>query len=341
MANMFRCTLASGGGALILTVTCDADFAGLTITATDGTTTLTQLCPSSSPYEVEFKLPNAGQWIISGVISGETQSLTIDIPDNVTLHYIPNGSTVIPTDDIQIWLHCAEIWDKNYTTISQVLSDASTLQALIASTNAADYMARSTSWASNVTANSSAMTYIGLNDYCANKLLANSTWRTAICNSTYFESVLNVKIPTMTSATTPSGKVTGSAPFEGWNAIWACVSGRSDKQGSTLFSSGTHIYWQYEFDSPVACNLFTVTELGDSAQIYPSSMFSSAKIQGSNNGSTFTNLYTISQTPASGAKYNHNFANATKYKYYRLADITGSHSGYIELGKLLNFYGRA
>lgn len=332
---------ASGGDGADLIVTCTADFAGSTITCTDGSAyTKTQTCPSSSPYEVTFESIPTGTYTISGVASGQTITRTMTITDfDMMLADIPDGSTVTPTDDIQIWLHCANIWDKNYTTISQVLADASTLLTLIASNNAVDYMARSTSWSSAITADASAMSYIGLNDYCADTLLANTTWRGAICSSTYFENVLNVKIPTMTSATTPSGKVTGSNPYPNWD-IWGCVSGRSGIQGSTLFSGGTK-YWQYEFAAPVACYLFTVSELGDSAQVTPSSMFSSAKIQGSNDGSTFTDIYTISQTPASGAKYDYNFANATKYKYYRLADITGSYSSYLELGKLLNFYGRA
>ena len=99
MANMFRCTLASGGGAIVLTVTSDADFAGLTITATDGTTTLTQICPSTSPYTVEFKIPNGGTWTIS---SG-TASTSVTIPSSAELHDIPNGSTVTPINNIQIW----------------------------------------------------------------------------------------------------------------------------------------------------------------------------------------------------------------------------------------------
>ena len=36
---------------------------------------------------------------------------------------IPNGKTVTPTDDIQTWLHCAGIFDNNYTTLAQVLND--------------------------------------------------------------------------------------------------------------------------------------------------------------------------------------------------------------------------
>lgn len=64
--------------------------------------------------------------------------------------------------------------------------------------------------------NQSAMSYIGLNNYCANTLLADADWCESICNSEYFESVLNVKVPTMTSDTTPSGAVTFSAQSK-WN----------------------------------------------------------------------------------------------------------------------------
>lgn len=215
MGNMFRCTLKSGGASgtgIPLIVTCSEDFAGKTITATDGTTTLTETCPSASPYTVQFDLPNTGTWTISGTYSGTTYTDVVTItPYTATLNAIPDGSTATPTDVIQTWLHCAGIFDKAYTTIAQVLNDSTTVTALIASTNAVDYMARSTTWASSVCANSSAMTKIGANNYCADALLSNSTWLNAICGSTYFESVLNVKVPTMTSNTTPSGVASASS----------------------------------------------------------------------------------------------------------------------------------
>ena len=121
------------------------------------------------------------------------------------LQTIPDGSTATPTDVVQTWLACAGINDKAYTTVAQVLGDSTTLLALISDNNAVDYMVRSTSWANSVCANATAMTDIGANNYCANTLLSNATWASAIANSTYFESVLNVKVPTMTSDTTPSG----------------------------------------------------------------------------------------------------------------------------------------
>lgn len=76
---------ASGGGPALI-VTCSSAFAGATISCTDGTTTLTDVCPSSSPYEVTFNLPNVGTWTVSGTISGTTYSESVLVQDiNVEL----------------------------------------------------------------------------------------------------------------------------------------------------------------------------------------------------------------------------------------------------------------
>lgn len=83
----FHCLIGGGssGGGYELTVTCDADFAGTTITCTDGVTTLTQTCPSASPYEVVFEIPNGGDWTISGVVGGHTVSTGVNIPTSAEL----------------------------------------------------------------------------------------------------------------------------------------------------------------------------------------------------------------------------------------------------------------
>ena len=83
----FHCLIGGGssGGGYELTVTCDAAFAGTTITCTDGVTTLTQTCPSASPYEVVFEIPNGGDWTISGVVGGHTVSTGVNIPTSAEL----------------------------------------------------------------------------------------------------------------------------------------------------------------------------------------------------------------------------------------------------------------
>ena len=263
----FHCLIGGGssGGGYELTVTCDADFAGTTITCTDGVTTLTQTCPSASPYEVVFEIPNGGEWTISGIISGQTYSTAIDIPDSLELHSVPEGSTVLPTDDIQTWLACAGIRDKSYTTLNEVLADSTTLLALISDNNASDYLVRSTTWASGITADSTAMTDIGANNYCANTLLADSTWRNAICDSTYFESVLNVKVPTMTSNTTPSGVASAFNVITNFPAYYAFDKIVDSGSGVHCWAgTGTSGWLAYQFPTPVRIAKLVLTQRTES-----------------------------------------------------------------------------
>jgi hypothetical protein len=89
----FDCIVGSGSGnGIPLIVTCSSAFAGLQITCSDGTTTLTDTCPSSSPYEIEFSLPNTGTWTVSGTISGTTYTesvlvseFEVDLKNNVDI----------------------------------------------------------------------------------------------------------------------------------------------------------------------------------------------------------------------------------------------------------------
>ena len=83
----FECIVGNGGGGgngATIVVACASDFAGKTITCTDGTTTLTETCPSSSPYEITFNIPNDGTWTISGTINGVTFSEQVEVVINYT-----------------------------------------------------------------------------------------------------------------------------------------------------------------------------------------------------------------------------------------------------------------
>lgn len=327
----FKFASATGSGSSLI-VTCSEQFAGKTITCTNGTKTYTRTCPSTSPYEVVFKGIAPGTWTVSGVVQGQTISTSVTITDfEAVLIIIPEGSTVIPTDDIQTWLYCAGIFDKSYTTISQVLSDASTLQALIASTNAVDYMARSTTWASSVTSNSSAMSYIGLNNYCADRLLADSTWLNAICNSTYFESVLNVKVPTMTSNTSPSGQAFCKDHYSTSDA-WKAFDG-NDNTPCESGSSGLPWWLGYKFTSAVCIKMFKM-------YYRPSPYYMAAfTLQGSNDNSNWTDLGSYTNSSASTLKtYISN--NSNKYSYYRVNCTQGSGGAGVG-AQTLQFYGRA
>ena len=323
---------ASGGDGADLIVNCDPVFAGSMITCTDGTDTFTETCPSSSPYEVTFQSIPVGTWTISGSYSGETFSTIFTVLDfEAELIAIPEGSTVLPTDDIQTWLFCAGIFDKTYTTISEVLSDGSTVTTLIASNNACDYMARSTTWASDVCADSSAMTKIGANDYCANKLLSNSTWLNAICNSTYFESVLNVKVPTMTDATTPSGRVFASSQIasgEAWHAF--------DKTSTRWCSEQiTNQYVGYEF---VQSTIVYKAVITPHMEISHNTM-KNYKIQGSIDGTAAYTDYYSGQLADVGTVVSVILENSEANLDWRVFGLN-QYTGFISVDEI-QFYGRS
>ena len=261
---------------------------------------------------------------------------------NLTISLIPNGATVTPTDVIQTWLQCAGIFNKTYTTISQVLADNTTLLALISDTNAVDYMARSTTWANAVVANQTAMGYIGNNNYCANKLLANSTWLTAICNSTYFESVLNVKVPIMTSNTAPSGVVSASAEPNAPNMMaWKAFDGQYGNQDTWYGGSAGTGWIQYKFSSKMYAKKCVIKNRDNSTN--KDCRVHTFKIQASNDGTNWTDITgTIDRGSASDAgsyETTHVISTSnTKYQYWRL-NILSSWSG---VGvAILQFYGRA
>ena len=141
-------------------VTYDEEFRGQTATITDGTHTGSIVIPGSPSTSVEIYVPYTGNWTISAVdpVSGNTfytnpnpvvvSSLTQTI--NAILYVIPDGKIVTPTDDIELWLMCANIKDKNYTTLDEVLADEDCLFRLLTSDNANDYLKRSTTWAKAV-----------------------------------------------------------------------------------------------------------------------------------------------------------------------------------------------
>ena len=292
----------------------------------------------------------SGEWECScySSVTGTTTIKTIDlsywgVQPTVTFEDTPNGATVTPTDDVQTWLHCANVWNKSYTTISEVVADTTTLNTLIANENANDYLVRSTTFATDICSNESAMTYIDLNDYCANKLLADSTWREAICNSTYFKKVLNVKVPTMTSDTTPSGVASGdSHTLSSYPAYKAFNGTNTDYLDCWYTQNSTSGWLQYQFPSAVAIAKIWMKNRAGTYGSYSPQTF---KLQGSNNGTSWADLGSyVNNNDDAGAETSYIVDSyGTKYKYYRLnVSLFHTFSGYNNgaIGQL-QLYGRA
>lgn len=479
-----------------INVTVESGFVGSTITCSSGGVSMSKTATLTS---VVFYPPTIGTWTISGSVSGSPYSVDATVTDltvavSVSLITVPDGSTVLPTDDIQTWLQCGGIFDKTtYTTLSDVLSDSTTLSALIADHNAVGYMVRSKSWASNkglvpqmtsnttpsgeafdnghysdkqpylafdgntstqwegtiasnqniigyeftspkvvrkvsitngpnsqyavanfkvqgydgsnwtdiatltndttasatntyninndtpyekvqlyitstggasdatvyelqfysiasgngITEDSTAMSYIGLNNYCANTLLADSDWATAINNSTYIESVLNLKVPIMTDNTHPSG-VCSATSYASGNEPYKAFDGND----STYWYAGT----TQGLLQGIKCVIY---DFGSNVKIYAchahltsysdTNRTDTVKVLGSTT-STESDYVTLKEESltvngiASGAEigtFKYLLSNVGNYRYYAYGGISqASTTPPFERIQTLQFYGR-
>lgn len=325
----------SGGGGFsaFLIITAGT---GLTVTASSGGTTFTATETSTGTYEV---MVNAvGTWTVSDGTNSATVAVSAQTVYYVTIISVPEGSTVTPTDDISIWLACGQRTE-SYTTLAEVLNDSVCLSALIADSNAVDYMARSTTWAITVCGDSNAMTIIGLNNYCSDSLLADQTWRNAIVSSTYIESVLNVKIPTMTGNTTPSGECfySGTSISIGSGQTYYAFDG-NDSSLIYYMQPGTldgNVNLGYKFANAVKIYGFYMYN-GDS-----NSRPQNICLQASANGSSYSSLTSIINTASITTIKQAVTANLNDYQYYRMR-IWMFNAGSVYRAKVntLQLYGR-
>lgn len=391
---------------------------------------------------------------------------------------LPNGSTAIPVNDIQLWLKCAGITDKEYLqTLDDVLNEPETFEILLSDSNACNYMARSTAWAlaeglvpamtsnttpsgevfgsspysgnelwkafdgdpstlaasgtsstsreigyhftsatpvkvfkynvnfstaidvgisiaysddgtnyttatetftyttaqngtdvlfklsndygsheywklilttsanrsniaytiqfysnGDITTDADAMRILGKYDYACEALLSDSTWASAIVGSSYFESVLNVKVPTMTSATAPSGEVISSGAVSGQDAYKAFDGNTGTYyESSTKATSGSWI--GYVFPTPVEVSrlVHVHRQAIDAAQ--------TMKVQYSDDGSTWSDTGTTYIQPAAAGTETVNIIRSGAHRYWRTYLVSTSTAQRLYIYEI-QFYGR-
>ena len=361
MSLLYRMGTGNGSGGdlkpYIVQFTCDSGYIGQTLTMTSkGTPHAGETVDNvsgivASDGTLTLYPMHSGNWECScySSVTGTTMKKTIELSywgtTNVSFKDSPNGATVTPTDDVQTWLHCANVWDKtDLTTIDDVIAETTTLNTLIANENANDYLVRSTTWASDICNNESAMTYIGLNDYCANKLLADSTWLTAICNSAYFKKVLNIKVPNLISNTGDDGGIaSASSQWNDTSMPYLSFNGDTSKmEGWSANTDNAGEWLNYEFPTAIKPYMFDYKSGNYIYNFTNNKALKAFKIQGSNDGTDYTDLTDEIECPDINL---HSQVLLTKnlnvsYKHIRLY-ITQKTGTYAFNGvAVLQFYGR-
>lgn len=317
-----------------IVVTYDNAFRGLPITCTKDSSVYTKTAPSSG--NTMYFYPNiAGNWVISGTVSGTSYSKTANVTSlstsvSVSLETVPDGKTTTPTDDIEKWLQCGQITGKSYTTLSQVLADAETYERLLSDSNACDYMKRSTTWASTICADADAMMRLGKYDYACDALLANSTWASAIANSTYFEYVLDVSVPVMTSNTTPSGECISYGANPSYPNYYAFDGNDSTYWvGNTPITTGAWIGYVF----PTSVNVRVIKHLSSVG------VEVTAQVEYSDDGTTYESTNVQYNISGSTGEKIVNIPNCGSHRYWRTNVVSApSANGFAT--KSLQFYGR-
>lgn len=157
----------------------------------------------------------------------------------------------------------------------------------------------------NIVDNERAMYFIGQNNYASDTLLADPDWREAICNSTYFENVLNYKVPTMSSDTTPEGQCFGSERYPGYGISYYGAFD-NDNSSYVMVYRAVGSYVGYKFADSCKINKVSMS----------SSSFSNGetfKLQGSNDGLNYYDITTFAQESDT-----HSFVCSAPYLYYRV-----------------------
>lgn len=362
MALLYRMGTGNGSGSDIKPYTvnfeCANGYIGQTLTMTyQGTPHAGEVVDNvsgtvGSDGTLTLYPMHSGIWECScySSVTGKTMTKTIDlsywgVQPTVTFEDIPNGATVTPTDDVQTWLHCANVWDKtNLTTIDDVITDTTTLNTLIANENANDYLVRSTTFATDICSNESAMTYIGLNDYCANKLLSDSTWLEAIYNSAYSKKVLNALVLPMTSNTQPSGyEASSSSNYSTQNLPYMAFDGITGSNSEWASGFENNSYIQIKIKDAKVIKLIKIDmDYRTSNDGYMTGIFD---LLASNTGDF--NGEEVNLTPShltlekKNSKYSINemINNNTAYQYYRIKTIQSNCTNYTDLNNV-QFYGR-
>ena len=190
----------------------------------------------------------------------------------------------------------------------------------------------------DITTNQDAMSLIGKYDYCSNALLSNATWAEAISKSEYFEEVLNVKVPKMTSNTTPAGEVvTNGTTLTNYSPYMAFDGGAGDLTNRWVCSEATNVYIGYDFKHDIVVKKASVQTAATTVN-----GIKEFKIQGSVDGVDWIDLTEVLTHTSNSAYVQYVDVNSdTAYRYYCvyiLSSQNGTNSVSVDE---IQFYGRA
>ena len=209
MANNISQIETGGGelhGATISVTTTEETLIGKTIKLSLNSTTVDTKTFDSNGACSFTDIQEAGTYSLYSTDGTDSATIPVDITaENVVnktvisceFYLTPDGETITPVDDVAILLKCAEIKDKSYTTMDELLADGQAMGDITMSENAMKYLARSTGFADAVCANETFMTLLGQSAYVDATVLNSDLWKQKIKASQYWTLVYASKTVTV------------------------------------------------------------------------------------------------------------------------------------------------
>lgn len=182
-----------------------------------------------------------------------------------------------------------------------------------------------------------AMKWIGLRDYCCDKLMAIDSIKTAMLESEYWEYILKDKVPVMTDYTAPYGEVV----FVGTEYSTSYARNVFDRTSNVYFTqTSLPINVGYKFVNPIKVNRFSITSKHDRQS--PKGLV----LEGlSNDGLNWREIGSyVDSTPRTGAEITTSFEvnNDNYYMGYRVRVTSCQGTSYVGTEIVeLQFYGRS
>ena len=330
--NLVR--LQYGGGSSIepytVIVSLDEEFKGQPVTLTQGTEIMRKTCPTTAPYEVEFKPMNDGVWVASSttkdgnVVSVDTEPLLEWGTYNVTLESGFN---------FREWLNRGRV-EKTFTSLDDVLADQPTVRQLMTIHASCDYLYESYLTDNTILDTIMNSTYgakwLGLRDYVCDKFMANETAKFTMLNSDNWEYILKDRVPIMTAVNAPYGNAFGSAIQTNFPLYNAFDNNSATYYAPSSTASGT--YLGYEFTNPTCIQKFRIVQ-------YSEIRCTLIQLCGSNISSNLADMTNIGNAQVVDTfDKTLTIENTQYYKYYCVKFVTVSDRPVIST---LQFYGRS
>ena len=193
-------------GATISVTTSEETLIGKTITLSLNDTVVATRTFDDNGACSFTDIQEAGTYSLYSTDGTDSATIPVDITaENVVnktvisceFYLTPDGETITPVDDVAILLKCAEIKDKSYTTMDELLADEQAMGDITMSENAMKYLARSTGFADAVCANETFMTLLGQSAYVDATVLNSDLWKQKIKASQYWTLVYASKTVTV------------------------------------------------------------------------------------------------------------------------------------------------